>query len=457
MNHHFKRVNADPNRISEVELIRLGSHPEEEDESVVDQVAILEAARAVHDERLFDECLAALARFGNILEVLPSSVIRRLVVDRFFQTFAMRSRRLRSVESIHCYLTVLSHFAFLPIPVCVQFLTLSLFQFLRTQLFSSVVAIQKLVVGTLLTLAKDSEISDGTPCRRLICASSMIQDVGLLIIGSVDRELSSLCVHLICQLLSCDAAVTSLSVITRTAVFLLQKESYRPAIRMLLFVAEMSDAGSAPFASPGFPRLLLSVFARNQADDKLVFLSLKLFLVRTAWPEEALLYFQNGILKVLNAAITRSARRAAWICWVFGNVIKNVDEAVESFFALGLFDVLAAIISDWEYEAKSAAAVLLANIVNRRLDLDFVEDPRTVGLLREAIELLQSGSTRTICTLLEMCLAIVRLETASGVAAIKNTLREESCVEAMVSLLEHESRGCSELALQLCCALDVGI
>jgi hypothetical protein len=382
-------------------------------------------------------------------------LIRFLRSRNFFQRFSVRCRELESPESIQCFLTVLLHFSFLPVEVCVDLLTPILLGFLRKHVFSSIVEIQKLAIDCLKTMAEDSENSSADQCRRKMCVDFVIQDLSLFVLTTGERGLSGKCVDLISQLLSCDAAAAHLCCIRRTADYLLKKGDCRAAVRLLLFVAEVSPVGSQPFASPEWVRSILSVFRWAQADDDVALPCLKLFLCRTAYPEEAVVYFESGILRTLKECITGEPRRTSWVFWVIGNIVQNVTGALSEYFELGLFDVVSSVIGDCSYETRASVAVLLARIIAKKAEIEFVNDARVLVMLTEAVELLQLASERTVLLILEMCLTIVRLESAAGVAAFTEILREDGCATNLIALVSAPSQECATIATELCSFLDI--
>jgi hypothetical protein len=417
----------------------------EEEEESCDSGAIVDICqRFCENSSVPTTELSELSNCGDDLEGISADSIEQLERKGFFATFGNRSLEFDSPEEIVQILTVLDHFLLYSTKVCLSLLTARMVHFLRRQLFSHTLLIRKLALQCLESLSGDSGES-----RQSLCNWGFVSELCSLVLSPIDTDCSNFASELICTLCSCDLAGRHLDLLSKVALFLLNKGNLVHSSRILLFVAESHPRPYQLFCDARFAAHFLPIFCRNQDNEHFVLFSLKFLTIRMDFVEEAEVFVGSGLFETLLSVLSANSRPSKWICWVIGNALQSVPGSIENFFVLGLFDFVEHMIESGDYEAKSAASMVIVRIVKQRLILEFVQEERVMRLLIEMMELLESGSQRTIRSILSMALDVARLEESQGCRGFLDALACENCGQALEHVLEGEFDDCSLLAGQL--------
>jgi hypothetical protein len=426
---------------------------EEEDTPSPDEERILEVCRVLlspdGSEVSPSEFLAELYEIGDELEAISPRLIALLRFPKFFSRFGHLSRDVPPGEPVAHFLAILGRFSLFPTDVCIDLLVPDLITFLRTQLFSANRTVRLLALNCLKNFSEDSD-----SCRHVICASSIIPDLSSIVFSSIDPDLSALSKVVLCALLACGSAATHINIFRRLSMFLLQTGDSRSAIRMLLFVSEEKNRSPA-FLNKCFCRLILALLVNRHDDQQFMPLCLKFLTIRSEFPDEADAYFRLNLLHIFRGIIDGNPIKSAWICWVIGNVLKNVPDSIPVFYELELFEFMESLIIAGEFKAKAPAVVALSRLIDQDGDIVFTQRNRVLTMLLESVEVLLSGSHRTVARILEMYLAVIDMEMMETSHRFVTALQEDERVATLAVLIGGESEECAGLAQAICRVLDV--
>jgi hypothetical protein len=220
------------------------------------------------------------------------------------------------------------------------------------------------------------------------------------------------------------------------------------SIRILLFIAESFPRAHPLFVRPTFPPQFLAMIHDNLSEVEFVLLALKFLTIRTAIKKEAILYLNSGLLQFLVDVANQSYDYARWVCWIAGNAIDVVPGCVENCNELGLFDYIERIILEGNYDAKSAASIAFVRIVNHGGDL--IEEERIMKLLMEVMELLASGSPRTVSIILGCALNVASHGDKYPSRIFLDAIIDGGHIEELHAIADGESEICARLAEELC-------
>jgi hypothetical protein len=393
------------------------------------------------------EFLAELYGICDELEAISRHLIGRLRALQFFSHFGHFSKKVSPGEPAIQFLSILRGFSLFPTDVCVDLLVRDLLAFFQRQLFSANRTARLLVLDCLQNFSEDSD-----SCRKVICASPIIPCLSTIVFSSIDHDSSVLSKAVLCALLACRSAAAHINIFRRLSMVLLHTGDYLSAFRMLLFVSEEHCRSSA-FLNEGFCRLILTLLVDCRDDQQVMQLCLKFLTIRSEFPDEAVIYFRLNLFHVFRGIVDGDPMKSAWICWVIGNVLRSVPDSIPVFYELELFEFVESLIIDGEFKVKAPAIVVLARLIAQNGDVVFRERDRVLALLLESVELLLSGSHRTVARILEMYLAVIDMEMKTRSYRFITALQEHETVTTFAELIGGKGE-CARLAQNVARALD---
>jgi hypothetical protein len=395
------------------------------------------------------EFLAELYEIGDELEAISSRVIGLLRRAEFFSKFGHFSINVPPGEPVAHFLAILGRFSLFPTEVCVDILVPDLVAFLRTQVFSAHRAVRLLALNCLKNFSEDSD-----SCRNVICLSSIVPDLSSIVFSSIDPDLLPVSKAVLCALLACGSAATHLNVFRHLSMFLLQTGDYLSAIQMLLFLSEEKHR-SLVFLNEGFCRLILKLLSDHHDDQQFMLPCLKFLTIRSEFPDEADVYFRLNSLRIFKGIVDANPMKSEWICWVIGNVLKTVPDSIPVFYELELFEFVESLIVEGEFRARARAVVVLARLIGQNSNVVFRQRDRVLAMLLESVEVLLSGSHRTVARILEMYLAVIDMEMKEASHRFVTALQEDETVATLAGLIGGESEEYATLAREVCRVLEV--